>query len=390
MIPYGRQSIDSDDVDAVTAVLTSEFLTQGPRVARFESSLAKRVQASHVIAVNSATSALHLACLALDVGEGDTVWTSAISFAASANAARYCGAEVDFVDIDLDTFNMSINDLERKLLKASFDGKLPKVIIPVHMAGQPCDMKSIHELSQKYGFGVIEDASHALGSSYKTKPTGSCEFSDVTVFSFHPVKMITTGEGGACATNSPAIAARIQRLRSHGITRDVAEMDNPSHGPWYYEQLELGFNYRITDIQCALGESQLNKLDVFVRTRNEIAQRYDEALLSSGLRLPVVRRDRTSSFHLYVVRTGDESGVERRQLFERLRTHGILVNVHYLPIYRHPYYSRMGKHSSEFFPNAEKYYWSCISLPIYPDLGSDDQGKVLEALSMDVGFQTIF
>ena len=390
MIPYGRQSIDADDIDAVTAALRSEFLTQGPRVGKFEASLARVVQSPHVIAVNSATSALHLACLALDVGPGDIVWTSAISFAASANAARYCGAEVDFVDIELDTFNISVDDLERRLLKASVDGKLPKVVIPVHMAGQPCDMESIYRLSQKYGFAVIEDASHALGSTYKSKPTGSCEFSDVTVFSFHPVKMITTGEGGACATNSLSIAARIQRLRSHGITRDIGEMENSTHGPWYYEQLELGFNYRITDIQCSLGESQLSKLETFVRTRNEIAQRYDDALVPSGLRLPVVRQDRKSSFHLYVVRTEDESGIERKQLFERLRTNGVLVNVHYLPIYRHPYYSRMGKYAPESFPNAERYYWSCISLPIYPDLGVSDQQKVLEALSMDVGFQTIF
>jgi UDP-4-amino-4,6-dideoxy-N-acetyl-beta-L-altrosamine transaminase len=340
--------------------------------------------------VNSATSALHLACLALEVGPGDIVWTSAISFAASANAARYCGAEVDFVDIELDTFNMSVHDLEQRLLKASVDGKLPKVVIPVHMAGQPCDMESIYRLGQKYGFAVIEDASHALGSTYKDKPTGSCEFSDVTVFSFHPVKMITTGEGGACTTNSAIIAARIQRLRSHGITRDMGEMENPPHGPWYYEQLELGFNYRITDIQCALGESQLNKLNDFVMIRNQIAQRYDEALNVSGLILPVVRQDRKSSFHLYVVRTEDESGIERKQLFERLRTNGIQVNVHYLPIYRHPYYSQTGKYSPVSFPNAEKYYWSCISLPIYPDLTSSDQQSVLEALSMDVGFQTIF
>lgn len=390
MIPYGRQSIDSDDIDSVTSALRSEFLTQGPRVGKFESSLGKAIQSPHVIAVSSATSALHLACLALEVGPGDMVWTSAISFAASANAARYCGAEVDFVDIELETFNMSVEDLEARLLRASIDGKLPKVVIPVHMAGQPCDMERIHMLGQEYGFAVIEDASHALGSTYNSRPTGSCEFSDVAVFSFHPVKMITTGEGGACATNSPIIAARIQRLRSHGITRDVGEMENPPHGPWYYEQLELGFNYRITDIQCALGESQLKKLSSFVRIRNEMAQRYDEALNVSGLNLPVVRHDRKSSFHLYIVRTEDESGVGRKQLFERLRTHGIQVNVHYLPIYRHPYYLRTGKYSPDSFPNAEKYYWSCISLPIYPDLTSSDQQKVLEALSMDVGFQTIF
>lgn len=391
MIPYGRQTIDDDDVASVSDALRSEFLTQGPRIPRFEEKLASIVSANHVIAVNSATSALHLACLALNVGHGDLVWTSAISFAASANAARYCGAEIDFVDIDLNTFNLSVSALRIKLEQTSSSGKqLPKVVIPVHMAGQPCDMKGIRSLADEYGFKIIEDASHALGSKYLGNSTGACEFSDIAVFSFHPVKMITTGEGGACSTNSPLLAARIQRLRSHGITRDPSEMTETPHGPWFYEQQELGFNYRITDIQCALGESQLKKLVSFVDSRNAIAARYNNALRGSNFLTPQIEDDRLSSFHLYIIRTQDSSGVERKQVFEKLRAQGILVNVHYLPIYRHPYYARTGKYSPEDFPHAEEYYWSCISLPIYPGLSEIQQQSVVDALYSDAGHQTIF
>ncbi len=389
MIPYGRQQIDKSDIQAVTEALLSDFVTQGPRVASFEKALAEQVNSQHAIAVNSATSALHLACLALEVGPGDLVWTTAVSFVATSNAALYCGAEVDFVDIETHSINISVEALRLKLIATKISGNtLPKVLIVVHMAGQPCDMSEIHELSKEYGFKVIEDASHALGSYYQGIPTGACAYSDITVFSFHAVKMITTGEGGACVTNDASIASKIQRLRSHGITRDPNEITGDYPGSWYYEQLELGFNYRMTDFQAALGESQLSKLRPFVASRNKIANWYDENLSDLGLELPSVNSDRTSSFHLYVVLTSDAG--KRKATFERLRSEGILVNVHYLPIYQHPYYQALGKFQPSDFPNAEDYYSRCLSLPIFPGLEEADLLKIKIALKSELGFQTIF
>ena len=391
LIPYGKQDIDVDDIAAVTSALSQEFLTQGPTVGVFERALAAYTNASFAVAVNSATSALHLSCLALGVGEGDLVWTSAVSFVASANAARYCGADVDFVDIDATTANVSVEALEKKLRLSRDQGdQLPKVFIPVHMAGQPCDMEEISRLSEEYGFKIIEDASHALGSSYLDQRIGYCEFSDITVFSFHPVKMITTGEGGACLTNDEALAAKIQRLRSHGITRSSQEMQFANEGGWYYEQLDLGFNYRLTDIQSALGISQLRRLDFFVAERNAIAKRYVDLLSESQLQPLRLEGSRASSFHLFIVRTDDPTGAERKRLFELMRSHGILVNVHYIPIYRHPYYRSYSEFQIGDFNGSELYYKTCLSLPIYPGLSSSDQDKVVRILGQRLGHQTIF
>jgi UDP-4-amino-4,6-dideoxy-N-acetyl-beta-L-altrosamine transaminase len=391
VIPYGRQSISEEDIQAVVTVLQGDFLTQGPVVGQFERKLAERISASYVVAVNSATSALHLACLSLGVSEGDLVWTSAISFVASANAPKYCGADVDFVDVDPGTSNISVGALRDKLETAYVKGeRLPKVLIPVHMAGQPCDMKEIFELSKQFGFSVIEDASHALGSTYLDTTTGSCAYSDITVFSFHPVKMITTGEGGACSTNNADIAAKLQRLRSHGITRAPSEMISRTEGDWYYEQLDLGFNYRLTDMQAALGISQLTRLPEFISQRAVVADRYLKALENHSLQLPASSPDRTSSLHLFVVRTGDDTGIERRRLFETLRSEGILVNVHYLPIYRQPFYARLGSYNPRDFPGAESYYSTCLSLPIFPGLTEADQDRVIEVLGKPLGHQTIF
>lgn len=391
MIPYGRQSISEEDIEAVVTVLRSDFLTQGPVVGQFEKKLAEKISASYVVAVNSATSALHLACLALGVAKGDLVWTSAISFVASANAPKYCGADVDFVDVDPGTSNISIGSLRDKLETAYVSGdRLPKVLIPVHMAGHPCDMKEIFELSKQFGFSIIEDASHALGSTYLDTLTGSCAFSDITVFSFHPVKMITTGEGGACSTNNAEIAAKLQRLRSHGITRTPTEMISRTEGEWYYEQLDLGFNYRLTDIQAALGLSQLSKLSEFIAQRTIVSERYHVELSGHALQLPISFSDRCSSLHLFVVRTTDETGLERRRLFETLRSEGILVNVHYLPIYRQPFYANLGLYNPKDFPGAESYYSTCLSLPIFPGLTEVDQDRVVDVLGKPLGHQTIF
>ena len=389
MIPYGRQRIDKFDVEAVTEALLSDFVTQGPRVVSFENALAIEVGAKHAVAVNSATSALHLACLAVGIGPGDLVWTSAVSFVATSNAVLYCGAEVDFVDIETSSVNISAEALRVKLKSASALGaRLPKALIVVHMTGQPCDMADIHELSKEFGFKIIEDASHALGSTFRGDPTGSCKFSDITVFSFHAVKMITTGEGGACVTNDDALASKIQRLRSHGITRDPNEIEAEYPGAWYYEQLELGFNYRMTDFQAALGESQLSKLSSFVLERNKVADWYDKNLKELNLELPQVSTDKTSSFHLYVVLTSDSG--ERKATFERMRSEGILVNVHYLPIYQHPYYKSIGKYLPEDFPNSENYYSRCLSLPVFPGISDEELLRVRDALGSKLGFQTIF
>lgn len=389
-IPYGRQNISEEDIRSVVEVLRSDFLTQGPLVPRFEGEVASYCGARYAIAVSSATSALHLACLALDVGPGDTVWTSPISFVASANCARYCGADVDFVDIDPHTYNMSATALEAKLIQADVSGHLPKIVIPVHLCGQSCDMEAIHRLSLKYNFRIIEDASHAIGGKYKGDPIGNCRFSDITVFSFHPVKIITTGEGGMALTNDEMLSKRMARLRSHGITRDLAEMTQDPDGPWYYQQLELGFNYRMTDIQAALGLSQLTRLDMFVKERHAIANQYDALLKNLPITAPFQHQDNYSAYHLYVIRLQQEKGrLSHRQMFEKMRMEGIGVNLHYIPIYRQPYYARM-KYDTSRFPNAEAYYKEAISLPIFPGLELEQIKKVVRTLTMPSGYQTLF
>jgi UDP-4-amino-4,6-dideoxy-N-acetyl-beta-L-altrosamine transaminase len=380
MIPYGRQSISQSDIDAVAEVLRSDWLTQGAVVPRFEKVIADHCGAEHAVAMNSATSALHIACLALGVGPGDLVWTSPISFVASSNCARYCGADVDFVDVDAETANLSPVVLERKLEAAKRDGRLPKVVIPVHLTGQSCDMEAIHKLSQRYGFRIIEDASHAIGGTYRGEPVGNCRYSDATVFSFHPVKVITSGEGGMVTTNDAELAGLMERLRSHGITREPALLTREPDGPWYYEQLELGFNYRLTDIHAALGLSQMSRLAEFVRRRNEIAARYDEALAGLPLR-PLGRQEGVySAYHLYVIRL-DLARLSRshRDIFVALRERGIGVNLHYMPIYRQPDYARFGFNAQDF-PEAERYYSEAISVPLYPDLSQDMQDQVVTAL----------
>ncbi|VFM97290.1 MAG: UDP-4-amino-4,6-dideoxy-N-acetyl-beta-L-altrosamine transaminase [Candidatus Kentron sp. G] len=392
MIPYARQDIDQADIDAVVQVLRSDFLTQGPAVPRFEQVVADYCGAAHAIATNSATSALHLACLALGVGPGDWIWTSPITFAASANCARYCGARVDFVDIDPRTYNMSAERLAERLARARISGTLPKVVIPVHFAGQSCDMAAIHELSRQYHFRLIEDAAHAIGGRYRDEPIGSCRYSDITVFSFHPVKIITTGEGGMALTNDPALARRMARLRSHGITRDPAEMTHDPDGPWYYQQLELGFNYRMTDIQAALGLSQMTRLDAFVARRHEIAEYYDETLKKLPVTIPWRHPDNHSALHLYVIRLPSlrrglsessvrdgENNKTHREVFEGLRAAGIGVNLHYIPVYRQPDYEKMGFNKADF-PEAERYYSEAITLPLYPGLNELRQEKVIRVL----------
>ena len=380
MIPYGRQNISEEDIQAVVNVLRSDYLTQGPVVPAFEHAVAIYCDAQHAIAVNSATSALHIACLALGVGKGDIVWTSPITFVASANCALYCGASIDFVDIDAKTYNLSVEKLEEKLIQATRLGKLPKVVIPVHLCGQPCDMQSIRKLSKEYGFSVIEDASHAIGAKYLGKPVGNCEYSDITVFSFHPVKIITTGEGGVAVTNNAALARSMQLLRSHGITRDEQEMTHVPDGAWYYQQIELGFNYRMTDIQAALGLSQMSRLDDFVAKRHQIASRYNALLKGLPLTLLYQHADGFSAMHLYVIRLQlDKTNKTHRQVFEGLRAAGIGVNLHYIPVYQQPYYQQFGYNASDF-PESEKYYAEAISLPVYFDLTGNQQQMVVNAL----------
>ena len=388
MIPYGRQDICQADIVAVEEVLRSDFLTQGPVVPAFEKAVAGYCVAKYAVAVNSGTSALHLACLTLGVGKGDVVWTTPITFVASANCALYCGAAVDFVDIDPRTYNLSVNRLAEKLVEAQKTGKLPKVVIPVHLCGQSCDMAAIHALSGQYGFKIIEDASHAVGGKYKDEPIGNCRYSDITVFSFHPVKIITTGEGGMVLTNDALLANKLRRLRSHGITRDPGEMTCAPDGPWYYQQIELGYNYRMTDIQGALGLSQMKRLDEFVTKRQIIARRYEQLLATLPALTPWQHGDCYSSFHLYVVRL-DRSAVIHREVFERFLVNGIGVNLHYIPVYRHPYYARMGFNPNDF-PEAERYYAEAITLPIFPTLTEEQQLEVVKCLSNPIGHQTIF
>ncbi len=380
MIPYGRQDISEADIQAVVDVLRSDFLTQGPAVVSFENAVAGYCSARYAIAVNSATSALHIACLALGVGPGDWVWTSPITFVASANCALYCGAQVDFVDIDPRTYNLSVECLADKLAQAEKSGCLPKAVIPVHMCGQPCDMAAIHALSQRYGFKIIEDASHALGGKYQSEPIGNCRYSDIIVFSFHPVKIITTAEGGMALTNDEQLAKRMQLLRSHGITRDADEMTHAPDGPWYYQQIALGYNYRMTDLHATLGLSQMQRLDEFVTKRHAIAQRYDQLLADLPLITPWQHVDSYSGMHLYVVRLKlDKIRKSHRQVFESLRVHGIGVNLHYIPVYRQPFYEKLG-FKKGCCPEAEGYYGEAISLPMYPGLTESQQDNVVMKL----------
>ena len=384
MIPYGRQDINDDDIHAIVEVLRSDFLTQGPAVPRFERAVAAACNARHAVAVNSATSALHIACLALGVGPGDWLWTTPITFVASANCGLYCGAQVDFVDIDPRTYNLCPQALEAKLVSAEKDGKLPKVVVVVHLCGQPCDMATIYDLSQKYGFKIIEDASHAIGARYKGEPIGNCRFSDIIVFSFHPVKIITTAEGGMALTNSDELAAEMALLRSHGITREAAQMTE-SQGPWYYQQIRLGFNYRMTEIQAALGMSQLQRLDAFVARRHELARRYDQSLADLPITTPWQHPDNYSSLHLYVIRLHlNKISKSHRQVFEGLREEGIGVNLHYIPVHTQPYYQSMGFKVGDY-PQAEQYYAETISLPMYQSLSDSQQDKVENALKKVLG-----
>jgi UDP-4-amino-4,6-dideoxy-N-acetyl-beta-L-altrosamine transaminase len=379
-IPYGRQDINQSDIDAVIAVLLSDFLTQGPAVPAFEKSVADYCGSQHAVAVNSATSALHIACLALGVGKGDIVWTTPITFVASANCALYCGASIDFVDIDPRTYNISLERLAEKLAVAEKVGKLPKVIIPVHFCGQPCDMESIYALSQKYSFKIIEDASHAVGGKYKGETIGNCRYSDITVFSFHPVKIITTGEGGMAMTNDAQLAKRMQQLRSHGITREENDMTRAPDGPWYYQQIDLGFNYRMNDLQAALGLSQMQRLNEFVTQRHVIAKRYNQLLADLPVNTPMQIEDSYSGFHLYVIRLKlVEISKTHRQIFEVLREMDIGVNLHYIPVYLQPYYENLG-FKTGYCEEAEKFYAEAISLPIYPGLTEIQQDRVIAAL----------
>ncbi len=389
VIPYGRQNISEEDIQAVVKVLRSDFLTQGNMVPEFEKAVAKYCKTEYAVAVNSATSALHIACLALGVDKDDIVWTTPISFVASANCAVYCGASVDFVDIDPLTYNMSVEVLQQKLQEAKKINKLPKVVIPVHLCGQACDMESIFSLGQQYGFKIIEDASHAIGGKYKNQPIGSGKYSDITVFSFHPVKIITTGEGGMAVTKSSELYMQMQRLRSHGITRTPSQMTQPPDGSWYYEQIELGYNYRMTDIQAALGLSQLKRIDKFVRERHHIVNQYDALLKELDFVLPWQHPDSYSAFHLYVVRVKKTSPVSHLEIFERLKTNGILVNLHYIPIYRQPFYKNKGFDVRKF-PNAESYYLEAITLPIYPGLTKAQVKLITEVIKSPVNHQTIF
>ena len=383
MIPYGRQSISQADIDAVVDVLKSDFLTQGPAVPRFETAMAERVGARHAVAVNSATSALHIACLALGVGPGDYVWSSPNTFVASTNCALYCGASVDFVDIDPQSWNISTAALADKLADASVTGKLPKVLVVVHFSGQPCDMAEIHALGQKYGFKIIEDASHAVGATYRDSIIGDCRYSDIAVFSFHPVKIITSGEGGMALCNDAEVAWRMAMFRSHGITREPARLLASQPEPWQYEQQLLGYNYRMIDVEAALGLSQMSRLDEFVARRNALAQRYDELLAGLDLERPNVTPDRMSAFHLYVVRTRD-SVEHHRDVFNSLRGMGVGVNLHYTPVHLQPYYRQLG-FAPHMFPEAERYAETAITLPLYPDLSEQQQDDVVQALEVSLG-----
>lgn len=381
-IPYGRQDITQADIDAVVAVLHSDFLTQGPVVPMFEQAVANHCGASHALAVNSATSALHIACMALGLGPSDWLWTSPITFVASANCGLYCGAQIDFVDIDARTYNMCPQALARKLEQAEHEGRLPKVVVPVHLSGQPCDMQAIHALAQRYGFKILEDASHAIGGKYQGDPIGNCRYSDITVFSFHPVKIITTAEGGMALTNSAELANKMALFRSHGITRDPTQMTHQADGPWYYQQIELGFNYRMSELQAALGVSQMARLETYVARRHELAKRYDELLVNLPVTIPWQHPDGYSGLHLYVIRLQlDKISHSHLQVFDALRDLGIGVNLHYIPVHTQPYYQHMGFQPGDF-PQAQDYYREAISLPMFQTLTDAQQDKVLTALEV--------
>lgn len=377
MIPYGKQDISQQDIDAVIDVLKSDWLTQGPQVPLFEQTLADKCQASYAVAVNSATSALHIANLALGVGQGDIVWTSPITFVATANSALYCGAIIDFVDIDIKSGNMSIEALKQKLIIAKQNQTLPKVVIPVHLAGQSCDMAEIKKLSEEYGFKIIEDASHAIGGQYKNKPIGSCTFSDITIFSFHPVKIITSAEGGMALTNNAVLAEDMRLFRSHGITSQTDKMTEPTHGPWYYQQVELGFNYRMTDIQAALGRSQLSRIDEFIEQRNQLAKNYDIAFENTEICSLIPEDNLLSAYHLYLILLPESDVEKHKQAIIVLRAQGICAHVHYIPVHLQPYYQQLGFKIGDF-PNAEQYYQRVISLPLYPKLSSSDQHYIID------------
>lgn len=380
MIPYGRQDITQADIDAVVGVLKSDFLTQGPMVPRFEQAVAQHVGASYALAVNSATSALHIACLALGLGAGDCLWTTPVTFVASANCGLYCGAEVDFVDIDPHTYNLCPEAFRRKLEQASLEGRLPKVLVLVHLCGQPSDMRSIHMLAKQYGVKIIEDASHAIGGKYRGEFIGNGRYSDITVFSFHPVKIITTAEGGMVLTNDAELARKMELLRSHGITREPERMTHAPEGPWYYQQIELGFNYRMTELQAALGLTQMQRLDEYVEARHLLAQRYNQFLAHLPITLPYQHEDSYSGFHLYVIRLQLEKiSPTHRQVFESLREQGVGVNLHYIPVHTQPYYKKMGFIEDDF-PNAMAYYHEAISLPIFQMMSHEQQSEVVLAV----------
>lgn len=381
MIPYGRQDISQEDIEAVTAVLKSDFLTQGPAVPRFEQTVSNYCDAKYAVAVNSATSALHIACLALGVGKGDVVWTSPITFVASANCALYCGATVDFVDIDGQTYNMCPERLAEKLAEAKKIGKLPKVVIPVHMCGQSCDMARIYKLGQQYGFKILEDASHAIGGRYNGLPIGKCQFSDIAVFSFHPVKIVTAGEGGMAVTNDEHLAKRMRVLRSHGISSALEDMhERSSDEIWNYQQIELGFNYRMTDIQAALGNSQMVRLDDFVSKRQMIASKYDRYFEDMNVKCPFQYADSYSSYHLYVIRLNlSKTNRTQKEIYQAFHKSGVHVNLHYIPVYRHPYFEKLGFCKNDF-PSAEQYFMDALSLPMFPTLTEVQQDKVVDVL----------
>ncbi|WP_182009799.1 UDP-4-amino-4,6-dideoxy-N-acetyl-beta-L-altrosamine transaminase [Vibrio sp. B1FLJ16] len=381
VIPYGRQDITQQDIDGVIEVLHSDFLTQGPKVPEFERTLIDHTGAEYALAVNSATSALHIACLALGLEEGDWLWTSPVTFVASANCGLYCGAKVDFVDIDPATYNLCPKKLEQKLISAKANGTLPKVVVPVHLCGQPCDMKAIAKLAKQYGFKVIEDASHAIGGQYHGKPIGNCEYSDITVFSFHPVKIVTTAEGGAALTNNKGLAEKMALLRSHGITRDPEQMEGESHGSWYYQQVDLGFNYRMTELQAALGVTQMQRLEQFITARHRLAERYNQLLQSLPVVLPYQLDNTYSGLHLYVIRLELEKiALSHKEVFDSLRKNGIGVNLHYIPVHTQPYYKKMGFHAGDF-PESERYYQEAISLPMFHSMSNEQQDEVVSVLS---------
>ena len=380
-IPYGKHEITQEDIDSVVDVLRSDFITQGPIVPQFEQQVAQYCHAQYAVAVNSATSALHLACLALGLEPGDRLWTSPITFVASANCGLYCGAKIDFVDIDPQTYNLCPKALEQKLIAAEKSGKLPKVVVPVHLGGQSCDMKSIDALAKQYHFKIIEDASHAIGSQYLNQPIGHCHYSDITVFSFHPVKIITSGEGGMAVTNNKQYAEKMALLRQHGITRDPTKMTQDPDGPWYYQQTDLGFNYRLSDIHAALGLSQLQRLDQYVLIRQTLAARYNERLADLPVLLPVQQTGYYSAFHLYIIRIDPQKTTTAHlKVFELLTAQGIGVNLHYIPVHLQPFYQRMGFKEGDF-PKAESYYQQAITLPLYPTLTHQQQDQVIAALT---------